>query len=293
MRSMKWMGLLIAFALMGSLTACEKMILDEDAETAKEQEGNVVIRANMFNIVPFNDTRAVQDVADFCTRLCFVVYQEGATKKKVLQKIGDEGFGRVKVYLEPGTYQLMVLGHSSSGNPSLADPEFLQFTNADGFSDTFYYYGDLVVGNELQDYDIALQRATSMVRITITDAVPAEAKRIHLVYKGESGVLNAVTGWGGTVNSQQSVFYDIANATAPLVLEAYTFLREETGSLNITITAHNAYEDIIAEKQLDNVPMKNHMVTEYYGHLFSASDNESAFGFQAETDWEIYGSYNF
>ena len=293
MKSMKWMGLLLAFALLGSLTACEKMVLDEDSEAEATEQGNVVIRARMFNIVPFNDTRAVQDVQDFCTRLCFVVYQEGATKKKVLQKTGDEGFGRVKVYLEPGTYQLLVLGHSSNGNPVLTNPEFLQFKNSDGFSDTFYYYGDLVVGSGLQDCDIALQRATSMVRITITDAVPADARRIHMVYKGESAVLNAVTGWGGTVNSQQSVFYDMANATAPLVLEAYTFLREETGSLSITITAHNVYEDIIAERQLDNVPMKNHMVTEYSGHLFSASDNENTFSFHAETDWEIYGSYNF
>lgn len=293
MRNLKRLGLLWALAMMSGLPACEQMILDgADPAEGQQHEGAVVIRANMFDIVPF-DTRAVQDVADFCTRLCFVVYQDGAQQKKVLQKKGDGGFGEVTIALEPGTYQLLVLGHSGNGNPTLTDPSFLQFTNTIGFSDTFYYYGDLVVGSEKGVYDIALQRATSMVRITITDAVPEEVKRIHMVYKGETGVLNAVTGWGGSVNSQQSVFYEITDATAPLVLEAYTFLREETGALSISIIAHNADGDILAERQLDNVPLKNRMMTLYAGHLFSPSDLEHEFGFKAETDWEVYGSFNF
>lgn len=282
------LALLASFAL----SACEKMVLDEET-TVVEQEGNVTIKASMFNIVPFDDTRAVQDIADYCTRLCFVVYKDDTQVKKVLQKAGDSGFGQVSVPLEPGTYQLLVLAHSSNGNPSLTTPEKLQFANSDGFSDTFYYYGDLEVTGDSQIREVTLQRASSLVRIIATDEAPAEAARVHLFYTGESGVFNAVTGWGGTVNSQQSVFVDIDHESPQQVLDAYTFLRNETGELKIDITVHDAVGNILSEKILDHVPLKNRMVTEYRGNLFSESVNEESFSFKAETSWEVFEQHTF
>ena len=278
-----------ALLMMG---ACEHMVLD-DADEDKGAGVDVIIKTGIYNIVPFNDTRATQNIADYCGRLCFVVYQDGEQKKKILQKDGDQGYGQISVRLEAGTYQLLVLGHSSDGNPTLTNPESIKFTNSIGYSDTFYYYGDLIVEEEHETHSLTLQRATSMARITITDEIPSEVKQIQLYYTGESGVFDAVSGWGGSTNSKQSVTYDVSKHTPPMVLCAYTFLRDELGTLDIQLTAHNALGDVLAEKDLDDVPLKNRMVTEYSGPLFSASTNETGFDFVAETGWEVFESHSF
>ena len=280
--------------IMMGLGACEKAVLDEQQEK-KTVEGNVIIRASLYHIVPF-ETRDVQSVADFSTSLQFVLFQNGTKVKSVTQKKTDDNYGEVGLTLTAGTYQLLVLAHSSTGNPSVSNPEFIQFTNSIGFSDTFFYYGDIEVTGEQTTYDIRLQRATSMVRVIIQDAIPSEVKTIRLFYTGESGVFNAVTGMGGTVNSQQSIIYNVEGQTAPLTLCAYTFLRDETGSLNMTISARDANNTVKYEKELADIPMKNHMVTEYSGKLFSESGNKSddvQFLLTAETDWQIYQRHDY
>lgn len=295
------LALLASFAL----SACEKMVLDEET-TVVEQEGNVTIKASMFNIVPFDDTRAVQDIADYCTRLCFVVYKDDTQVKKVLQKFGDANYGQVSVRLEPGTYQLLVLAHSGSTNPTLTHPDSLKFTNSIGYTDTFYSYGDLVVGSEATTHNVALQRATTMLRVIVTGNIPSEVKRIRLYYTGGTGVFNAVEGRGGTTKSKQHTFFDVAGKSSPVTLETYTFLREETGKLDVTITAYGASENFLTEKIIHDVPMKNHMVTEFSGALFSGEDdepsdddpeedidNEESFSFKAETSWEVFEQHTF
>ena len=286
---------MLIMVTMFSLGACEKAVLDEQQET-KPLEGNVIIRTSMYDIVPF-ETRAVQNVADFSSTLEFVLYQNNKKVKAVTQSKSNSNYGQVGITLEPGTYKLLVLAHSSAGgNPSVADPECIQFTNSDGFSDTFYFYGDIEVKLEQTTYNVTLQRATSMVRITILDEIPSDVQRIRLYYTGESGVFNAVTGMGGSTDSQQSILFNAVGKTAPLTLCAYTFLRNETGSLNMTITAYgSSTSDVIATKQLNNIPMKNHMVTEYSGYLFSTPPTtvDATFNLTAETGWEVYQQLTF
>ena len=287
---------MLMLVVMIGLNACEKAVFDEQQQETKPLEGNVIIRTSMYNIVPF-ETRAVQNVADFSSTLEFVLYQNGTKVKAVTQqKKSNSNYGQVGMTLEPGTYQLLVLAHSSTGNPSVADPTFIQFTNNDGYSDTFYYYDDIEVTAEQTTYDVTLQRATSMVRVIIQDEIPSNVQRIYLDYQGESGVFNAVTGMGGTTNSQQRIVVNASGVSSPLTLCAYTFLRNETGTLNMTITAYgSSLTDVIATKELANIPMKNHMVTEYSGYLFSTppTNVDASFNLTAETDWELYQQLTF
>ena len=276
---------------MFSLGACEKAVLDEQEDT-QSTEGNVIIRATLYEIVPF-DTRAVQNIADYCSTLQFAVFQDGTKVKGITQKKGSDGYGQVHFSLEPGTYQLLVLAHSSTGSPSINDPSKIQFTNSDGYSDTFFYYDNLTVTEGENVQEARLQRASSMVRITITDNIPANVSTIRLYYEGESGVFNAVTGWGGTVNSKQSITYNVQGQSSPLTLAAYTFLRNEEGTLNMTLTAYDANSGVVAEKELKNIPMKNHMVTEYSGKLFSATGTNISMSFTADTAWQVYRQLTF
>lgn len=287
------MAMLMLVAMMG-MGACEKAVLDDENESGDkpETEGNVIIRASLYDIVPF-DTRAVQNIADYCTHLQFVVFQDGNKMKGVNQKKGDADYGQVSMTLSPATYQLLIVAHSSTSNPTVTDPTKIQFTNQTGYSDTFCYYGDLVVNEGENSYDVRLQRATSMVRLTITDEIPSNVKTIRLSYEGESGVLNATTCMGGATNSKQNITYNVEGYQAPLTLGAYTFMRGEEGTLKMTVTAYDANSNVVVEKQLNDIPLKYRMVTEYSGNLFSVTNTDISLNLTAETEWQVYKQLTF
>ncbi len=280
-------ALLLAMAL--GLSSCEKAIFDEEQEPTTKKNGNVTLRASMFNIVPF-DTRAVQNIADYCTKLCFVLYNSsGAVVKEVTQKSGDSGYGEVSLSLEPATYKLLILAHSSTSNPTLTNPASLLFTDNMYYSDTFYYYGDLVVTTDDKTHDLQLQRATTMVRFTITDEVPSNVKTILCKWEGQSGTFNATTGWGLNTSSVQMVVYDVTGLTPPISLKLFTFMHENEGTLKLTVTARGTNSsDVVASKVFDAVPIKNHMVTEYNGRFFSSGESTNGFNITAETEWQVY-----
>ena len=140
--------MLLLAATIVLLNACEKAVIEEDDDSGQTivTSANVVLSVKANTVSPFESaTRAVVNITDYCKTFNFVLYQNGKKVKSITQKAGDADYGLVSLMLEPGTYQLLVLAHSSKGNPSLADLEKIQFTNDDNFTDTFYYYGDLIV----------------------------------------------------------------------------------------------------------------------------------------------------
>lgn len=261
--------LLLLSLLAVALASCEKMAVADDDETpaAPAAKGNVTLR-----VAGSADGGAWQTRADgsaYWTHLCFVLYQGGAKVASVAQTAADDGFGQASLQLSPGSYELLVLAHSSDGNPTLTTPEKLQFTNAMGFSDTFYSYGSLQVSSEPQTHNITLTRATAMVRFVIDDQLPSSVAKIRLYYTGGSGALNAKTGLG-CVASKQSVMVDAAEVDGPpYTFDLYTIPREASASLTLTVTAYNAQDVIVKERQFKDVTVERNMITEFSGSFFT------------------------
>ncbi|MCR5818476.1 MAG: hypothetical protein K6F89_05220 [Prevotella sp.] len=288
--------LIVASVLL--MTACEKAVVEEENTTpttsktsTKSGKVNVTLRVAEFNFVPYTssylgiskNTRSVVNITDYCTRLNFVIYKEGKKVESRSQMKENPGFGETTMTLDAGDYQLLVLAHSSiEGNPILTDPENIQFTNKLGYSDTFYYYGNLTVTNEAQTHDILLTRASSLLQFVITDEFPSEVTHIYFKYTGGSGVLNAVTGYGANVNSQQEKKVSIKGFTAPILFKVWTFLKEDDGWLDVTVEARNANEQVLLSRQFADIPMHRNTITEYKGSFFA---KEHTLNFTAETEW--------
>ena len=279
-----WAALLVSSI---ALTSCEKAILDEDntetQTTAQEANANVVIRISNVKQVGYNQqTRALVDITGYSSRLNFVLYKDGEKVKSLSQMQGDEGYGQVAFSLMPGTYKVLVLAHSSKGNPTLSDPEAIKFDNSISYSDTFYYYGDINVGNQATTHDLTLTRATSLLRFIIDDDIPASVAKIHFYYTGGSGVLDALTGYGANVDSRQQKLYNITGLSAPLTLPLYTFLQADEGQLDLKVVAQDKDGNPVLEREFTDIPMKRNMITEYRGAFF---EHDNAFTLTAETDW--------
>ncbi|MBR6904740.1 MAG: FimB/Mfa2 family fimbrial subunit, partial [Bacteroidales bacterium] len=168
---------------MAVLAACEKPLLGEDAVGDSPTDANVILRFTQFEQEAF--TRAATDITSLCSRLNIAIFNSEGTKvKTVAQKEGDSDYGTVALSLAEGTYQLVVIAHNCEGSATITSTEKVTFPN-NKVTDTFYYYGDLVVTSETQNYDLTLTRAVAMFRLVLTDEdIPSAVAKFKFYYTG-------------------------------------------------------------------------------------------------------------
>ena len=233
----------ILFTLL-SLSSCEKAITDDDSVVSgspADKNANLTVTVFSIEKTPFETfTRAATPASEACTRLNFAIYDEGGSRvKQVNQTSAEADFGKASFQLAEGDYLLVVVGHSSTGNPTMTDPTKVQFTNATGYTDTYLCCANVTIGEEKVDYNVSLDRITALCRFVLTDTeIPSEVKKLRFYYTGGSGAFNATTGLG-CVNSKQDVKFDITSAQKQFDL--YTFLHDTEGTIHLTVSALDAF----------------------------------------------------
>lgn len=285
MKRKTFIFLALVLMLLSIVLACEKAIVGEGKETTGDPDGNVHVTVYQVAKTPFSDlTRAGSEPATIMTRLNFAVYTLEGTRVKQVNKTSDNSaFNQCSFQLEPGDYQLVVVGHSSSGNPTMTDPTCIKFTNAQGFTETFMAYQVLTVTGEPQEVGVNIDRIVSRCSVVLTDDIPANVKKLRFYYTGGSGAFDASTGLG-CVNSKQDVWFDVASGQHQFDL--YTFLHDNEGTIHLQVTAHDANDNIIQERTFD-VPMEQNHITWLTGAFFSGSGSSSSttITVTVNTDW--------
>ena len=283
--------LLIALALL--VAACEKPVFDEDIVSMKE--ANVILHMTQYELESFG-TRAATDITELCSRLNVAIFDADGTKvKTVAQKEGDAGYGTVALTLAAGTYQLVVIAHNGEGSATITSTEKVTFPN-NKVTDTFYYYGDLVVTSEVQSYDLTLTRAVAMFRLVLTDEdIPSNVARLKFYYTGGSSTFSPSAGYG-CVNSKQTEYRTIAPGLS--VFDIYTLPHTEDDVLTkLTVTALDANDNTIKERVFENVPVTRNQITRYTGSFFgnggSGGSSDGTFRLTADPDWDSVNGYTF
>ena len=284
--------LLFAISIL-TLTACEKPILGEDEVGDSATEANVILRFTQFEQEAF--TRAATDITSLCSRLNIAIFNSEGTKvKTVAQKEGDSDYGTVALSLAEGTYQLVVIAHNCEGSATITSTEKVTFPN-NKVTDTFYYYGDLVVTSEQQSYDLTLTRAVAMFRLVLTDEnIPSAVAKFKFYYTGGSSTFSPKDGYG-CVNSKQT---EIRTVASDGVYEIYTLPHTEEDVLTkLTVTALDANDNTIKERIFENVPVVRNQVTRYTGSFFGSDGGgqtgSGSFRMTADPDWDAVNGYTF
>ena len=277
-------------ATLAMTTACERPIIEKEAVPT---EANIILRFTQFEQESF--TRAATDITDICSRLNIAIFDGDGTKvKSVAQKEGDAGYGTLALSLAAGTYKLVVVAHSCDGSATITSTEKVTFPN-NKVTDTFYYYGDLVVSNEKQTYDLTLTRAVAMFRLVLTDEeVPSNVAKIKFYYVGGSSTFSPKDGYG-CVNSKQT---EIRTVAADGVYEIYTLPHTEEDVLTkLTVTALDANDNTIKERIFENVPVVRNQVTRYTGSFFGkgggGGTGSGDFRMTADPEWDSVNGYTF
>ena len=279
----------VALALLA--VACEKPILDEDITNVKES--NVILHMTQFEQVSF--TRAAQDITALCSRLNVAVFDADGTKvKTVAQKESDASYGTVALTLAAGTYRLVVIAHNCDGSATITSEEKVTFPN-NKVTDTFYYYGDLVVTDAKQSYDLTLTRAVAMFRLVLTDEeIPSNVAKLKFYYVGGSSTFSPSAGYG-CMNSRQT---EVRTIAADGIYDIYTLPHTEQDVLTkLTVTALDADDNIIKERVFENVPITRNQITRYTGSFFGSggggSTSDGSFNLTADPDWDSVNGYTF
>ena len=284
-------------AVLAMLAACEKPILDDGpVDGGSPGEANVVLHFTQSEDGDFTAaTRAATDITDLCSRLNLAVFNADGTKvKTVAQKEGDASYGTVALSLAAGTYQLVVIAHNGDGSATITSTEKVTFPN-NKVTDTFYYYGDLVVGSEKQSYDLTLTRAVAMFRLVLTDeSIPASVAKLKFYYTGGSSTFSPAEGYG-IVQSKQT---EIRAVSEDGIYEIYTLPHTEEDVLTkLTITALDANDNTVKERIFENVPVIRNQVTRYTGSFFgsggSGETGSGDFRMTADPEWDSINGYTF
>ena len=284
---------LMFFFLALLLAACEKPIIDDTTGKMVAADTNVILHFTQYQQEAF--TRSATDITNLCSRLNIAIFDaEGTKVKTVAQKEGDASYGTVALSLAAGTYRLVVIAHSCDGSATITSTEKVTFPN-NKVTDTFYYYGDLVVTAEKQSYDLTLTRAVAMFRMVLTDdEIPSTVAKLKFYYLGGSSTFSPKDGYG-CVNSKQTEIRSLADDG---VYEIYTLPHTEEDVLTkLTVTALDANDNIIKERVFENIPIIRNQVTRYTGSFFGSgggnSTNDGTFRLTADPDWDAVNGYTF
>lgn len=266
--------------------SCEKPLIPEQGSVG-DADGNLVVTVFQIEQQAFSRGATRTLITDYCSRLSFAVYTPaGKLVKQVNQKAGDDCFGTAMFKVDSGSYQVVVVGHSS-GNPTMTNPQKIKFDNKDGYTDTFLHNSKVVVSNADDEEQVhaSLKRIVSLCRVVFTDAIPDEVTQMRFQYKGGSGAFDASTGLG-SVNSTQTEFFAVDGGDVSSVFDLYTFLHDTEGTIHLLATAYDDGSNVIKEREFD-VPLKQRMITKLTGPYFSGSVGSTiAIVIGIDTDWE-------
>ena len=196
--------------------------------------------------------------------------------------------------LAAGTYKLVVMAHNCDGSATITSTEKVTFPN-NKVTDTFFYFGDLVVSAERQTYDLTLTRAVAMVRLVLTDeSIPEAVAKMKFYYVGGSSTFSPKDGYG-CVNSKQTEIRAVSNDS---IYEIYSLPHTEEDVLTkLTVTALDANDNTIKERVFENVPIVRNQVTRYTGSFFGdgggGSTGSGDFRMTADPDWDSVNGYTF
>lgn len=297
-KSLYAVATLCAMLVIVALASCEKAIFSE--EESSSPGGNLRVRVFQIEKTDFGSltratgtatrtaeitTRSAKAASEVVTRLNFAVYDLSGSRLKQINQTSDQsGFGSCSFSLEEGTYQLVVVGHSANGNPTMTNPQKISFTNAQGYTDTFLSSGDVTISDEPVEIDVTLDRIVARCSFVLTDDIPSDVRKMQFYYTGGSGAFNAYTGLG-SVASKQTVTFDVTDGSQKQ-FDLYTFLHEQSDNIALKVTALDASGNTLYERDFD-VPMEQNHITWLSGAFFngSGSSSTSVTGVTVNTDW--------
>ena len=266
-------------------------VVENQAETAP-----ITVRVSDFSVTQEEmpsgggTTRAAEDVADYTeVKAIDLAFYEGSTEVyKTTQLRSNTStyttFGEFECNLPIGNYTMVVVGRGYSNGDVfvLTSPTEAAYTT-ERARETFCATQDVTVTSTTPlDLSVTLSRIIAKLHIVSTDNRTASVAKIRTTYGAGGKSFNPTTGLA-TVNDGFSLTNTPSSGVETLDVGNYTFLATDEQTMDITIEALDANNNVLFTKVVPNVPLKRNRVTTLTGQVFTAGT--SAASFKVETDW--------
>ena len=282
---------LLAGIVLLAATACSNES-DQDVVNPGNQVP-VTVHVNDFSMsvedFPGAVTRTSQTVDSYTrVKAITLAFYEGDTETyKSTQLRADNTtfttFGEFELSLPMGSYTMVVLGYGSEKEITLTGKNNATFTD-DRVRETFVYTKEVNVNSTAAlDLSATLSRVVAKLEIYSTDHRTANAAKMRTTFAAGGNGLNPLTGFS-TTNTGFSNTVNLTGTVNQIGASAnYLFLNTDEQSMNVTIDILDADDNIILQKEINEVPLQRNRVTKLSGLLFSSGASTAAF--QVETAW--------
>ena len=283
--------LLIIVAFM--CAACEKYVAEEGTQSeSKVVDGNLVVKAECV-VTRAGETEEGQEalpLKDRFTRMTMVLYQNDVRVDYVNQDNLDKDFGTMSVDLDPGTYQLVVLAHSGQRSPTTTNCHKISFSAP--LTDVFSYYGDVVVGKEVNKVTVQLTRAVAKIQLTVTDEIPAGVSFFNYIYKGASVSFDPATQKGVASTTRRNV--EVEKADGVKTFELYTFVSSDDQTVDWDFAGYSSEKEVLGSKKISNIPVALRNVTKIESKVFDGViEGPTDISVTVDDTWDGVINYTF
>ena len=290
MKSSKTLLLIIATLL---FAACEKYVAEEGTQSeSKVVDGNLVVKAECV-VTRAGETEEGQEalpLKDRFTRMTMVLYQNDVRVDYVNQDNLDKDFGTMSVDLDPGTYQLVVLAHSGQRSPTTTNCHKISFSAP--LTDVFSYYGDVVVGKEVNKVTVQLTRAVAKIQLTVTDEIPAGVSFFNYIYKGASVSFDPATQKGVASTTRRNV--EVEEADGVKTFELYTFVSSDDQTVDWDFAGYSSEKEVLGSKKISNIPVALRNVTKIESKVFDGViEGPTDISVTVDDTWDGVINYTF
>ena len=273
--------------------ACEKFVAEEGTQSeSKVVDGNLVVKAECV-VTRAGETEEGQEalpLKDRFTRMTMVLYQNDVRVDYVNQDNLDKDFGTMSVDLDPGTYQLVVLAHSGQRSPTTTNCHKISFSAP--LTDVFSYYGDVVVGKEVNKVTVQLTRAVAKIQLTVTDEIPAGVSFFNYIYKGASVSFDPATQKGVASTTRRNV--EVEKADGVKTFELYTFVSSDDQTVDWDFAGYSSEKEVLGSKKISNIPVALRNVTKIESKVFDGViEGPTDISVTVDDTWDGVINYTF
>lgn len=265
--------------ILGILSACLLLFSCSKEEAVKPNEikHEVKFTVSTFSqeITDISYAKALNTSIGY---LDYIVFNSsGAKVNRISQTSADANFGVVSDQLSAGTYTVIIVGSKNPISIGLENSlNGIGVVFSQHVYDSFYRKVTITVGNENIAQNITLDRFVSYVELVLTDAIPANAKKIVLNIENDhqSYFLSSESSSGVIIFNTEKVVETAAIGTTNFTMG--TFVLNTKDPLTINIRAYDVDNKIIAEKKVTNVTCVKNRKTILTGKLFEGTTPSSA-----------------
>ena len=273
--------------------ACEKYVAEEGTQSeSKVVDGNLVVKAECV-VTRAGETEEGQEalpLKDRFTRMTMVLYQNDVRVDYVNQDNLDKDFGTMSVDLDPGTYQLVVLAHSGQRSPTTTNCHKISFSAP--LTDVFSYYGDVVVGKEVNKVTVQLTRAVAKIQLTVTGEIPAGVSFFNYIYKGASVSFDPATQKGVASTARRNV--EVEKADGVKTFELYTFVSSDDQTVDWDFAGYSSEKEVLGSKKISNIPVALRNVTKIESKVFDGViEGPTDISVTVDDTWDGVINYTF